>query len=202
MRVAAILVSFLLTAAAPGQQFSELRRGFLPDTLSGFTTLVTGDYDGDGDVDGLVVPGSTAPPTLLLLRNDGEGRFEQRPAPGIANSNVRGQAVLDADGDGDLDVALTVDALPASCQFTVLLMRNQGGGNFTAQTVATVVNGFCQQLAAADLDGDGDQDLMVGMRTGWVCAAQPRVFFNDGAGTFTDVTTTVLPMATATSMWR
>ncbi len=40
---------------------------------------------------------------------------------------------------------------------------------------------------------------MVGMRTGWVCAAQPRVFFNDGAGTFTDVTTTVLPVQFAPS---
>ncbi len=196
MRTPSLLVSFLFPAALSAQHFSELRRGFLPDTLPSFITLVTADYDGDGDVDGFVVNPNLTPPRLSQLRNDGEGRFGLQPALGITNNNIRGQVVFDADADGDPDVVLAADSTTVACQFDLLLLRNQGAGSFTVQAVAAI-DGRCRQLTAADLDGDGDRDLVVCAGTHVLCFSAPpppRVLFNRGTGALSDATTTVLPV--------
>lgn len=50
-------------------------------------------------------------------------------------------------------------------------------------------------LAAADVDGDGDVDLVLAAQTVVGLGDQDRLFLNDGAAVFTDVTATHLPAA-------
>ncbi len=88
------------------------------------------DYDNDGDLDLLVINAGWGEKTssgqkLLLLENDGSGRFSDASAKtGIAAYSgraYRGVALGDYDSDGDIDLLLTVNG------GRPLLLRNDGG---------------------------------------------------------------------------
>lgn len=100
-----------------------------------------------------------------------------------------GVALLDCDGDGDLDVFLVnggtwPDQTPGAPFPGHALFRNDGGMRFTDIAAAAGVRGFdgdyCMGVAAADLEGDGDQDLFV---TG---VTRNRLYVNDGHGRFAE----------------
>lgn len=99
--------------------------------------------------------------------------------PEIMGSGV---ALLDYDGDGDLDVYLVQSAGPNR------LFRNEqvpsGALRFSDQTGATNLGdtGYGMGVAVGDSDGDGDPDLFVSN------VGANRLYRNDG-GTFVDVTT-------------
>ena len=142
-----------------------------------------GDYDGDGDID-LYVTNSDA---NALLRNDGEGRFENVAAQaGVADPGLGTAAVfsdIDADGDLDLFVVNYVRwrvAVEMECyQDGVItycppqnynapapdkLFRNDGDGTFTDVTAAAGLGlafGNGLGATAADFNGDGRIDLFV-----------------------------------------
>ncbi|MBM4015591.1 MAG: CRTAC1 family protein, partial [Planctomycetes bacterium] len=100
-----------------------------------------------------------------------------------------GVALVDVDGDCDLDLFLVnggtwPDLSPGAPFPGHALFRNDGGLRFTDVTDAAGVRGFdgdyCMGVAAADLEGDGDQDLFVtGVR-------RNRLWVNDGSGRFTE----------------
>lgn len=91
-----------------------------------------------------------------------------------------GAAAADVDGDGLVDVFLaSVEAPPA-------LYRNLGGFRFadvTAQSGISLAGQATTGATFADVDGDGDADLLVGSLGGALSLLQ-----NDGTGKFTDVT--------------
>ncbi|MBC7834206.1 MAG: VCBS repeat-containing protein [Phycisphaerales bacterium] len=85
-------------------------------------------------------------------------------------------AIADFDGDLDLDLAVTTDT-PDKISFFL----NDGSGVFTAgPTVLTGGGTGPEGIAAHDLDGDGDQDLVVVLQN----INTARVFVNNGAMTF------------------
>ncbi|MGA0919849.1 MAG: FG-GAP-like repeat-containing protein [Gemmatimonadaceae bacterium] len=90
-----------------------------------------------------------------------------------------GVAVGDIDEDGYPDLFAT------SVSGRATLYRNQGGFRFEDITEASGLRIDSLSVGAtfADVDGDGDLDLVVGTRGGPVMLWQ-----NDGAGRFTDVT--------------
>lgn len=106
--------------------------------------------------------------------------------PPKSGDGVQGVAWLDYDSDGDLDLFHTNGpGLPS------LLFRNDGDGRFAevAGEVGLAVTSGSSAVLAADLDGDGDTDLLL-LGDGNFYRRQPtpsRLFRNDG-GTFTDVT--------------
>lgn len=98
-----------------------------------------------------------------------------------------GVALLDFDGDGDLDVFLVnggvwLDQTPDAPFPGHALFRNDGGLRFTDVAAAAGVRGesgdYGMGVAAADLEGDGDQDLLV---TG---LGRNRLYVNEGKGHF------------------
>jgi len=123
------------------------------------------DYDGDGDLDALIVNGSTrermragGSPMAALYRGDGRGRFEDVTA--IAGLDVRGWGmgvcVADVDGDGLRDVYLTAFGPNR-------LLRNRGDGTFADVTDTAGVGDtrWSTNCAFGDYDRDGDLDLYV-----------------------------------------
>ena len=102
---------------------------------------------------------------------------------GLADpEETRAAAWGDYDGDGDMDlyVGFAQDSGKPN-----RLYRNDGGARFTdvAGEVGVARVGTSRQPVWVDYDGDGDVDLFVAFRD------QPnRLYRNDGAGTFTDVT--------------
>ncbi len=117
--------------------------------------VAAGDVDGDGLCDlyfGALKTGSR------LYRNLGNWKFEDitgRTGVGCPNLDVTGAALVDFDGDGDLD--LIVNSLGGGTHFFV----NDGKGNFTGSKEVLNVGLGGMPLALADYDGDGWLDLYV-----------------------------------------
>lgn len=92
----------------------------------------------------------------------------------------------DIDGDGD------VDLIAAGDFDRVRVFLNDGNGRFVDATNGRLSTpGLTDNHAVtlADIDGDGDLDLLVGNEDGLA----NRVYLNNGLGFFTDVTATALP---------
>jgi Tfp pilus assembly protein PilF len=114
-----------------------------------------GDVDGDGLADLVFATGPSAP--MRLLMNGRGGRFTARDIPKPREDSAYGTALFDADNDGDLDLV----AVGAG----VRLYLNDGSGHFTDATesagLAEIAVKDGRAVAAADLDADGDLDLVV-----------------------------------------
>jgi hypothetical protein len=121
--------------------------------------IEAGDFTGDGVPD-LITRHARG---LSLLVNNGNGAF-QAPvsvAPvGGASDVVTGLVVADFNGDGKLDLAVSVfrNAPPFAGETSILL----GNGDGTFQAPAVIAGQGGVVLAAARLDGDPHVDLVVG----------------------------------------
>lgn len=119
--------------------------------------VAAGDVDGDGLCD-LYLCGLEAP--NALYRNLGGWRFEEiATKAGVAcgNQASTGTALVDMDGDGDLD--LLVNGIARGTR----LFLNDGRGKFQEVTDASGLKNpsGSSSLAMADVDGDGLPDLYV-----------------------------------------
>jgi len=109
-------------------------------TMTG--TSLTGDLDGDGDLDILTGNG--------FWRNDGSARFGTSPIPAYTGIPA---CVTDLERDGDLD--LLVDG--GSVGTNMRLLRNLGGLSFED----TLIGSSGSEESFLDVDEDGDLDLAV-----------------------------------------
>ena len=143
------------------------------------------DLDGDGDLD-LVLAQEGGHAFWL---NDGDGRFmdafDWLPDPG--NVEARKVTPADVDGDGDLDLYFSHVGWQGRSPQDHLLI-NDGLGRFTNESATRIPAEAETTLVArfADLDGDGDLDLVRGD------AGLISVWLNDGTGRFSDVSDAVL----------
>jgi enediyne biosynthesis protein E4 len=144
-----------------------------------------GDLDGDGWHDLVVLRGDLTP-RVRLLRNRGDGTFEDRtPGSGLeALTGIPNGAVLaDANGDGTLDLILGgLEELPPQ------LLVNDGTGHFTLAASGLASARDTWSGALGDYDRDGDLDLFLGhwWRFG---GGTGHLWANDGTGRFQDVGT-------------
>jgi hypothetical protein len=119
---------------------------------------------------------------------------------GTAGPDDGGHGVMfaDANGDGQPDLYLT-NLFQNTGERRDYYFRNQGGGSFAEEAERRGiddVDGGSHGAAWADLDNDGDYDLVNGSTWSWDGAVggtfgfpeSNNVYRNDGAGNFTDVT--------------
>ncbi|MGE3175593.1 MAG: FG-GAP repeat domain-containing protein [Planctomycetota bacterium] len=127
---------------------------------AGPNSIGHGDLDGDGDQD-LVV---ALPGQLQVHLNDGAGVFTDVTATALPALSVSGNTnviVADLDEDGDVDIAGSMTVNGRSGLFYV----NNGAGSFLNQSASRILLdgiGGSQHLELADVDDDGDLDLMGG----------------------------------------
>ncbi len=164
--------------------FTEVTATHMPPLSTNTQDLELADFDGDGDLD--LVEANWFSSSALLL-NDGSGRFSLGANLSSTSRRTRAVASVDIDGDGDLDLVFGNDWDPAT------LFRNDGPAGFvdvtTTQLPGAAANAF--DLVAADVDGDGDSDLVFVVFA--YQAQSSTLFVNDGAGTFVDATAGRLP---------
>lgn len=125
----------------------------------------------------------------VVLSNDGNGGFEAEvlpPVPGVPapfdGGDTEDGAVIDVDGDGDLDLLFVGEDLNGIDE---LYLREGDAWLSFAEGLpaANVTNG----LDAADLDGDGLPEVVLANR------GPNSVWSADGTGGFVDVTEDWLP---------
>ncbi|HET9581932.1 MAG TPA: VCBS repeat-containing protein [Gemmatimonadota bacterium] len=146
-----------------------------PLTTSGYNASTFGDVDGDGDLDAVVGvlggaynPITTAADNLYLLRQEAEGwRVVTRRLIGQVDVGAESvPAVGDLDGDGDPDLLLANKIDPADPR-TARIYRLENVGRVGRPALRLtgplgMTGAFHYAPALADLDADGDLDLVVG----------------------------------------
>lgn len=148
---------------------------FARDKVSEDTAPLFFDVDNDGDLDLYVCSGGNEFPTtstaLLdrLYMNDGKGNFTKsaQRLPTTAFESTSCAVPADFDADGDLDLFVGVRFIPFQYGLPVngYILRNDGSGKLTNATseVAPQLSavGMITDATWADVDGDGDPDLIV-----------------------------------------
>ena len=151
--------------------------------------VAQGDVNGDGRVDVYAGGGRGQGAVLFLQTASG---FTKNPQPAFdADLDFEDAAAIffDADGDGDQDLLVVSSGYALAANHPLLQPRlyfNQNGKFLKSPGVpALLVNAGA--VAAADVDGDGDQDVFIGSNCtpGRYPEAQPSVLWlNDGKGNF------------------
>lgn len=175
--------------------------GYRVDAIGRGVEIALGDLDGDGDDDIAAInlleeAGTPTNPvtTVSTFANGGAGTFTLRHTRQFSY-NSRGIAVLDADGDVDLDVLVSTERVVAPSTPLVRIHPNSGNGVFGVGTQLTLP-GFAGILEAADVDGDGLEDLFTPMMffpgsSGGLLAgvplSYPVPFYGVGAGQLADI---------------
>jgi len=145
----------------------EPAAGILPAIGPNASCVRPADFDNDGHMD-LFIGSRSLPfgyglnPPSYLLRNNGMGFFTDVTATAMAGLThpgmVTGAEWCDLDGDGDPDLVLCGEWMPLLC------FENQNGRFADASSEAGFrdTEGLWFGLLLADVDDDGDVDLLAG----------------------------------------
>lgn len=143
----------------------QLNTRALPQTTMNTSLAIANDYDNDGDLD-LFVGSRSYPkeygvsPPSYIYQNNGAGEFTdvtKRIAPDFADLGmIRDAAWADLNGDGRNELIVVGDWMaPQSFSYT--------DGRFTRMnTGLSELTGMWGGVAVADIDGDKDNDLIIG----------------------------------------
>jgi hypothetical protein len=171
--------------------------------------MTTGDVNRDGRVDFYIGGAKDQPGALFIQTGNGvfkrtnEKLFEKDQA-----AEDMASTFFDADGDGDVDLYVCSGGNEFSNVSTALIDRlyiNDGNGNFSKSSQVLPTSRFesTSSVNAADYDGDGDQDLFVGVRLLAFSYGAPMngyILNNDGNGNFRNVTAEIAPELTNMGM--
>jgi hypothetical protein len=121
--------------------------------------LQMGDFDGDGRAD-LICDGIENS-TAMVLYGDGTGHFPQHSAI-HTSSPYSGFQIGDVDGDGKMDVLVE----QGNPELKSISVRYGSAARTWTRTATIPTLHFVHGVAAADMNGDGINDLIVGEFTG------------------------------------
>ncbi len=148
-----------------------------PIRTSGYNAPAFGDVDGDGDRDLLVGvlggafnPNDTSVDNLLWLERAGPRSFVERTRRFLRQLDVGSESVpafADIDGDGDQDLFLGNKIEPGDTHAgRLFLYENVGDAHHPRLQARGALEGFDTAYhyapAFADLDADGDLDMVLG----------------------------------------
>lgn len=129
-----------------------------PQLLGSSLGLEAADFDGDGDIDLATVQQNGKDSELGWLENRGDEYHYSRLSTGSdpVFQNLTKLAVVDVNRDGPLDIVTNIFRWPNVDGLTVFSAAGEGG-----LTLAWKLDDFGRNLVTADIDLDGDMDLLV-----------------------------------------
>ncbi len=139
---------------------------YLPTGFEASSCVQAADYDNDGDLDLLVGVRLRpflygVPANAYLMQNDGKGNFidvTANVAPALREAGMITDALWsDFDGDKDPDILLSGEWMPLR-----LLVNEKGRYSPASNTGLDAASGWWNCIKAADLDNDGDLDIVAG----------------------------------------
>jgi Bacterial Ig-like domain (group 3)/FG-GAP-like repeat len=166
----------------------------------GFYQLMTGDFNGDGNIDTVTIQpsegrnGSCGPPNAQLLSylGSGSGQFVATgtAAFGLGVSNVQPGITGDFNSDGKLDLLLP-NSLGCNSGPQLLFVPGNGDGTFgTPVSLSNTQSLPLPNLVAGDLNNDKKLDFIFGN----------AVFLGNGDGTFKQIPLNIVPPAALPSI--
>ncbi|MCS4193549.1 surface protein [Salinibacter ruber] len=139
------------------------------------------DVDGDGNLDLLITgPDANDRPTATLYLGDGNGGFAEAGASltGVLDGST---SIADVNGDGNPDLLITGENVDDNRTATVYLGDGSGGFAEAGAGLNGVRNG---STSIADVDGDGNSDLLI---TGYDGSTRTAtLYLGDESGGFTE----------------
>ena len=163
--------------------------------------LSKADVNADGLED--VFVGGAAGQSATLYLQSSEGRFtaDTKTFQNDRAPEDTDAIFFDADGDGDQDLYVTSggnEFRPPSTHLTDRLYLNDGSGHFqkSPRALSTLKAESTSCVRNADFDGDGDQDLFLGVRLlpgVYGVPVNGYLLVNNGAGQFEDKTAELAP---------
>ena len=133
------------------------------------TEIDAGDFNNDGHLD--LAARSYSASCLAVLAGDGDGAFAEVSRRTLAVTAYQ-TALGDVDGDGKLDAAIVHDEPNF---YEIHYGRNDG--TFDPAVTTASAGEFMSDIVIADLDGDGDRELVSAEFT----SSTVTIVFNQGA---------------------
>ena len=174
---------FNLTAGSPFNSGGEVPR-----------QIVAADFNSDGRIDLAVTNGNADAPdptgyNISIFSGDGTGGFTPAAnSPIPLGENPFGLVKGDFNNDSKVDLAATT--LTNGSKVVILL--GDGAGNFTINRTAEILNATPNDIAAADFNNDGNQDLVVDDLA--TTNRNITILIGDGTGNFTFGTSVSIPL--------
>ena len=162
-------------------QFVDVSNLIPVSTIANATEVT--DLNNDGRLDILI--GNRGVNVVLLQQASGMF-FNATVDRSLGVDTTQDLLLLDIDGDGDLDVFVANETANR-------LFVNDGNGFFADETDTRLPldDRTSREADAADVDNDGDLDVIVG-NVGGSAGMGNQLLLNDGAGVFSDASTTLL----------
>ncbi len=133
--------------------------GFTVPISNSLSSFSIGDFDGDGrnDVAATFEQGTN----FVTFLGTASGTLVSGTSGPLSANGLSQQAVGDVDNDGILDLALVADGAPFFTSSRLFVCPGNGHGGFlVSASIDPGASAHLQDVAFADLDGDGNLDVV------------------------------------------